>query len=189
MLARLPDLALDPRQPLGAVFAALGIDRLRDAAQRIWGLPYGRTSDRADYALVLTEHRGTCSTKHALVAALAAEVGGHVQLVIGIYEMNEDNTPGVGSVLQQARLPAIPEAHTFLRTEHGAIDLTWPGRTPERPPMMSETVIQPGDIGAVKEGLHRAALHSWAESAGHDTEAAWVVREACIAAMAEGVTR
>ena len=190
MLDRLPDLALDPSQPLGSTFAALSIGRLRDAARWVWGLPYGRTSDRADPALVLAERRGTCSTKHALVASLAAEVGAEVRLIVGMYymgmyNMDEANTPGVGPVLQQAGLAAIPEAHTFLRTARGAIDLTWPGRSPALPPMVSETEIQPGDIGAVKERLHREALTSWAEAAHLDAEVAWAVREACIAALAD----
>jgi hypothetical protein len=55
-------------------------------------LPYGRNSDHSDWRLVLGEGRGTCSTKHALLADLARENRRHVALMLGIYEMDEDNT-------------------------------------------------------------------------------------------------
>ncbi|MEO8071760.1 MAG: hypothetical protein ABI686_00790 [Acidobacteriota bacterium] len=56
-------------------------------------MPYGRNSNRADFNLVLKENRGMCATKHALLAALAAEHNQPVFLTLGIYEMNEGNTP------------------------------------------------------------------------------------------------
>jgi hypothetical protein len=100
-VAPLPDFPLDPQLPLGGRFAALGLRRFHAAAEYVWRLPYGRTTDRADYTAVLTERRGTCSTKHALLAATAREHAQPLQLVLGIYEMDERNTPGVGSILKQ----------------------------------------------------------------------------------------
>jgi hypothetical protein len=49
---------------------------------------------------VLCEGRDTCSTKHALLAKLSRENGRRVALILGIYEMDEANTPGVGAVLK-----------------------------------------------------------------------------------------
>jgi len=59
--------------------------------------------------------RFTCTTKHALLAALAREQHINAQLVLGIYEMSERNTPGVGHVLSRYGLSYIPEAHCHLR--------------------------------------------------------------------------
>jgi hypothetical protein len=36
-----------------------------------------------------------------------------VQLTVGIYEISEENTPGVGTVLNAASLTSIPEAHCY----------------------------------------------------------------------------
>ena len=60
------------------------------------------------------EGRGTCSTKHALLADLARENRRHVALVLGIYEMDEDNTQEIGTVLDRNGLPCVPEAHCYL---------------------------------------------------------------------------
>jgi hypothetical protein len=80
-------------------------------------LPYGRNSDHSDWRLVLGEGRGTCSTKHALLADLARENRRHVALVLGIYEMDEDNTQEIGTVLDRNGLPCVPEAHCYLAHE------------------------------------------------------------------------
>ena len=83
----LPSVRLTSAGPVTAHFLSLGIRDFRDAARHVWRLPYGRISDRSKVLLVLTEGRGTCTTKHALLAELAAEHGVDVGLTLGIYEM------------------------------------------------------------------------------------------------------
>jgi hypothetical protein len=121
---RLPDFSLDAFGEVGRRFAALGITGYRDAARYVLRLPYGRTSDRSDWRLVLEERCGTCSTKHALLTELARENDRPVSLVLGIYEMDETNTPGVGPVLQRYGLRCVPEAHCHLVYEGTRVDLT-----------------------------------------------------------------
>src|SRR5580692_6589030 len=93
----LPDGILRTATPISDGFRQVGCNSYRSAARYLCELPYGRNSDRSDFRLVLPEGRGTCSTKHALLAALAIEQHLPVSLVIGIYDMTEENTPGVGS--------------------------------------------------------------------------------------------
>jgi hypothetical protein len=114
---RLPDFALDAGRTLGREFVTLELGGYCDAARHASSLPNGRNSDRSDWRLVLKEGRGTCSTKHALLAELARENGRHVALVLAIYEMDEANTPGVGAVLERHGLPCVPEAHCYLAHE------------------------------------------------------------------------
>lgn len=178
----LPDAALNASAPLGVAFAALGVTRLRTAARWVQALPYGRTTDRADWRLVLPERRGTCSTKHALLAALAAEAGASVGLVLGVYLMDEATTPGVGAALAAAGLCAVPEAHCVLDAERERLDLTWPGRT-EAPSFVWEEAIRPDQIGAHKVSRHRDFVRTWAAKHGLDAAHVWAAREACIAAL------
>jgi hypothetical protein len=110
-LNALPNFPLQPADGVTALFFALGMRDFHAAARYIHQLPYGRTSDRANFRQVLTEGCGTCSTKHALLAQLALEQGVVLSLTLGIFEMTEDNTPGVGPVLAQYALSALPEAH------------------------------------------------------------------------------
>ena len=67
----LPEAMLQSARPISSVFMDRGIDNFRAAGRYLHHLPYGRNTDRADFRLVLTEGRGTCSTKHALLAELA----------------------------------------------------------------------------------------------------------------------
>src|SRR5262245_37335349 len=95
----LPEHPLAVAGPESEAFLRAGCKTYRSAARTLHALPYGRNSDREDFRLVLIEQRGTCSTKHALLAALALEQQLDVALTIGIYDMSERNTPGVGRVL------------------------------------------------------------------------------------------
>jgi len=73
---------------------------------------------------VLNERKGTCSTKHALLKALAGEQGLPIRLMLGIYEMNVRNTPGIRLVLEKHHLPCMPEAHCYLFDQGKRIDVT-----------------------------------------------------------------
>ena len=164
-----------------------GLGTFADAVHHVRSLPYGRISDRSDYRLVLGEARGTCSTKHALLAALAQENLLAVSLILGIYEMTDANTPGIGEALSKHGLLSIPEAHCYLRTSYGVIDATTEGSPDgaERRFLHEET-ISPKDIGAHKNAVHRRVLADWLHATGQaefGLDAAWAAREDCIAAL------
>jgi hypothetical protein len=109
---------------VSTAFLSLAKSDLRAAGQHLCELPYGRNLYPDDPLAVLTEQRGTCSTKHALLRRLSIEQGINLVLVLGIYEMNERNTPGVGSVLQGHGLKFIPEAHCYVKVGDKRIDVT-----------------------------------------------------------------
>jgi len=183
---RLPDFALDASGEVGSRFAALGITGYRDAACYVLGLPYGRNSDRSDWRLVLEETCGTCSTKHALLTELAHENDRPVSLVLGIYEMDEINTPGVSPVLQRYGLRCVPESHCRLVYEGTSVDLTR-DVLGERPieDLLYEEEITPQQIGRYKVDKHRAFVRRWAAERGVGFEHIWRVRELCIAALTD----
>ena len=183
---RLPDFALDAAHPLGGRFASLGIRAYRDAASHVHLLPYGRNSDRSDWRLVLGEGRGTCSTKHALLAELAHENGRRVALVLGVYEMDEANTPGVGAVLKPNGLRSVPEAHCYLAYEGAHVDLTrQEGEECQILRFLHEEEIEPHQIGEYKLEVHKRFVRRWAEERGLDAVHLWRVREECISALAD----
>ncbi len=181
---RLPDFPLLPRGPASRAGLARGLGDFRAAAAFVAHLPYGRGRGRDDLA-ILDEGRGTCSTKHALLARLAREHDVAVALILGIYLMDGANTPGVGAVLAAHGLTAIPEAHCVLRWQHHTIDLTRPNIT-ALPTFLREEAIAPEDIVTRKPRLHREFLAGWLPTNLPDWTLAdlWRVREACIAALA-----
>jgi hypothetical protein len=174
-------------------FRALGIDDFAGAARWLQHLPYGRTSRRDDATLVLTEGHGTCSSKHALLALLAGEQGIDVALTLGIYEMSERNTPGVGGVLARHGLASLPEAHCYLTYAGERVDITRDvrGNGPVEP-FLYEEAIRVDQIGAYKVELHRRVLADWIARSpaarGRTVDHVWKIREACIAALT-AVTR
>jgi hypothetical protein len=194
-LVVLADRPFSASGPFTARFQAAGVRDFAGAARHLLTLPYGRITDREKFWLVLEEGRGTCTTKHALLAELAREQAIDVQLTLGIYEMHEGNTPGVGRVLGAHGLSHIPEAHCYLRHEGGRLDITGvpPGAAPiER--FLHEEPITVEQIGAYKIELHRRFLRDWIARTetvrGRSLDEIWRIREACIAALsADAPTR
>src|SRR4030095_6224530 len=123
----LPKVPVRPAGQLTADMMACGIGDFRAAGYYLHLLPYGRNTNRSDFRLVLSERRGTCSTKHALLAELAREQQLAVILSLGIYERAERNSPGVGVILGRYGLPCLPEAHCYLTYTGIRIDITRSG--------------------------------------------------------------
>lgn len=191
VVARLINRPLTADGPITRLFRAAGAHDFPAAALHILALPYGRITDRSRFWLILEEGRGTCTTKHATLAELAREQGVEVQLMLGIYEMSEGNTPGVGRVLSAHGLSCIPEAHCYLRYQGERIDMTGvpAGATPiER--FLHEEPITVDQIGAYKNDLHRRFLRDWIARTepvrGRSLDDVWRIREACIAALGGG---
>ena len=188
----LPRTPLEVVGPMSGEFTARGVEDFQSAGRYLQALPYGRTKDRADFRGVLREGRGTCSTKHALLAALAGEQRVPIVLTLGIYMMHERNTPGVGAVLASHGLAAVPEAHCYLTYEGRRIDVTRTGAEPSEPiaSFLHEEAIVPEQIGEHKVTVHREFMLTWVAGhpelvGGRSFEDVWRIREACIAALAQ----
>ncbi|MET1257534.1 hypothetical protein [Aliikangiella maris] len=183
MFEFLPNSDLLENGELSQKFKEFGLSSFHDACDYVWKLPYGRTSDRCNWNLVLTEGKGACSTKHALLKALANELGIDVDLVVGIYAMTGKNTPGVGEVLNTHGLDYIPEAHCYLMSNGIRVDLTRHGIETEEDicEFMLEQSIEPNGIGDEKQDLHKEFIkHEFGES---EFDKVWAVRERCISAI------
>jgi hypothetical protein len=185
----LPASKLKPGGPLAAAFIALNLEDYRSAACYLRGLAYGRNSNRTDPLAVVREQRGTCSTKHALLARLATEQQLPIRLMLGIYEMNGRNTPGVGRVLEKYGLACVPEAHCYLMYDDDRIDITRAVNGAEPiAKFLHEEVISPDQIADYKVAVHQRFLRNWIETvpSAHtmNLDGAWKIREECIAALA-----
>jgi hypothetical protein len=109
----------------------LGINNWHELTKYIQNLPYGRNANRKDLSLILTEQKGTCSSKHAFLKKIAdLNQLENIKLYIGIYKMNISNTPKIGNVLSENefdyKLDYIPEAHCYLKINGIEHDFTNP---------------------------------------------------------------
>jgi hypothetical protein len=139
---------------------------------------------------VITENRGTCSTKHALLKQIAGlnHIPG-VELIIGMYKMNGANTGNIAPVLAEASFDYLPEAHCYLKINGKRIDLTHPGSGIGKleNDILEEIVIQPEQVGTFKVDYHKQFMKKWlAESKVQKSfEEVWTVRECCIQALSK----
>ncbi|MEM9824374.1 MAG: hypothetical protein AAF985_25030 [Bacteroidota bacterium] len=185
----LPNFPIHSEAPLSKACRNENLVDFHQAVQRIQKLAYGRNSRKDQLACLLVEERGTCSTKHAFLAQLAIEneIPG-IQLILGIYQMNANNTPGIGAILEQHQLAYLPEAHNYLNFYGQRIDITNLPGTQSSPfeVLMKEIEITPQQIVDFKPQYHQDFLGQWIdkEQIPYTLEQIWEIREACIAALA-----
>lgn len=184
------DFPLLPQGPLSKMALERGLTSFSQLTDYIRRLPYGRTSQKTQLDQVFSEQKGTCSSKHALLKAIAVEQQQALpSLVIGMYRMSQANTPGVGSVLQAHGLSYIPEAHCYLKYGEERVDVTSESANFDliADALIWEEDIQAEQIGAYKLQLHQKFLRQWqtTDAPSHSFEELWAIREACIEALSQ----
>jgi hypothetical protein len=190
-MQELPDFAIDAHTGLCALLREHAHRRFAPLARHVQQLPYGRVDVGGDPGVVISLARGTCSSKHRLLAQVALECDhDEIRLAVGIYLMSEANTPGVGAVLAAAGLRCIPEAHCYLICQGERFDLTREAQGQLSPfeSLQEESLIDPMTLHLTKVPLHQRFLQQWATAAGRSPHELWRVREACIEALQSGLT-
>lgn len=181
------DFPIESTGPLSQSVLLRGYTRFAEVAEAIRALPYGRVRDLQSVSAVVDEHMGTCTTKHRYLAALAHEnAHPEVTLMLGLYEMSEQSTPGVGAALEGAGITAVPEAHCYLMRAGRRYDFTGlpAGACSPLEALIEERAVSPSELPDVKASYHRAALQAWANVRGLDPERLWTLRERCIQLLA-----
>lgn len=186
-----PDARLEGGGRRAAAFRARGIGTLHGALDHVLALPYAGNASRSDPAVVLAEGRGTCCTKHALLAELAREVGRpDLRLVQCMFRMDERTVPGIGEVLAGFGLEWIPETHNFLRWRGEAIDVTSVRLgSAYRSHLLEEREVEPPSIVEAKIADHRRFVLEWLRTdpvaRRLDEATFWRAREACVRRLRE----
>nr|WP_321245516.1 hypothetical protein [uncultured Psychroserpens sp.] len=183
---------LSQKESLSKQCVSLGLTDFDAVYNYMKQLPYGRNSNRSNYKLVLKENKGTCSTKHAFLKAVAIENNTEdLKLCLGIFKMNRDNTPKISAVLDRYQLDYIPEAHCYLKVSDTIKDITFNDSHNELPAfaqsLLHEEFILPEHIGEYKVNLHQTFLKSWIikENIPLTFDELWKVRELCIAQLSK----
>ncbi len=179
------DKVLDGEDDLTKLLKNKGVKTWDEALRFVKEIPYGRNSNRIDFKLVLSENKGTCSSKHALLKQIASlNSVNNVKLIMGIYKMSEANTIGIGNYLSANGLAYIPEAHCYLKLHGKRIDITNQKSDIRKieGDIIEEFEIEPAQVGSYKIDLHKKYLKNWRiERASSMTfEDIWAIREKCI---------
>lgn len=158
------DFKLTSNEPFSTAFWERGIHTFSEACTFIHQLPYGRNANRSDFLLVMSEEKGTCSSKHALLASLALENGvEHVELIVGIYLMSPETNPSLEAFFSDKSYSAIPEAHCYLNYKGERLDFTALNFDKEKiaPKIVREQRIDPNQVGDWKIMIHKHYLQGW----------------------------
>lgn len=186
----IPNWKIASTDKVSEAFINLHIKDFASACHYVKDLPYRRTANREEILSVLTESCGTCSSKHALLKTLADENNYDVDLYVGIFHMNEQNTPGVGTILTKAGLTYIPEAHCYLKYKDNnkdtvnkatAIDITGLASGSTDVEIVEEIQILPSQITTFKESYHKDYITT--HFSQNELTHLWKVRELCIQAL------
>ena len=168
------------------LFRAYGITTFEKACQFVKNIPFGRISEINDFKLVLTENRGTCSSKHALLAILAEENGQtEIELIAGIFLMNEITHPVLNDFFKDKSYKSIPEMHCYLRYANNRFDFTsaLDSMVFIETKIVREQRIEPQQVGDWKKVLHQDYLQKWLNRNAElqiSLEDLWQDREECI---------
>lgn len=175
-------------KPLTSLAKSKGINTFDQLMEFTHNLPYGRNANRRDFRLVLTEMKGTCSSKHGLIKEIANENNlTSVELVLILFHMNERNTPHIKPILNQFNLAYIPEAHCCLLSSGTYIDITFPNSNYNllEKEIISTEVISPTQLLNYKVEKHKKKLKDWViqEEINYTFGEIWAIREKCIAQL------
>ena len=148
-------------------------------------LPYGRNSNRQDFSLVIKENKGTCSSKHSFLKKVAdLNNFGNIKLILGMYRMNNLNTPKIGNTILESGLEYIPEAHCYLKLNNQRIDITNSNSDIENlsGDIIEEIEIEAEQVNVFKVDYHKKYLQNWLNESriNMDFDKMWKIREQCI---------
>ena len=177
---------LNSKEPLSELVKKQGITHWDNLVNHVRKIPYGRNSDRTDFSLVIKENLGTCSSKHAFLKAVAEENKlENVKLILCLYKMSEQNTPGIGNELSQHKIEFIPEAHCYLMVGEESMDVTneESDLTKIENDIIEEIEISAEQVGAFKVKFHKNYLKNWISQneLNFSFDEIWKIREKCIA--------
>ncbi len=183
------DFHLSSNDIYSTAFRELGINTFSEACEYVQKLPYGRNANRTDFTLVLTEQKGTCSSKHALLAYLADENKvQEVELIVGIFLMSPETNPVLTDFFANKPYTAIPEAHCYLRYNGERFDYTAVGFDKEKigAKIIREQRAEPNQVSEWKPAIHKHYMESWLKRNPQielTVDELWAEREQCIALL------
>lgn len=160
-----------------------------EACNYVKHLPYKRNHDKENIYAIIEENGGTCSTKHAYLKRISEEFSlENVHLMLGVFMMNENNTPKIKSVLEKFKIKEMPEAHNYLKIEEKIVDCTRKGASENDfiNELAAEIEIKAHQITDFKTQYHKTFLQEYLlqhTEIQYSLEEFWEIREECIFAL------
>ena len=109
---------------LSKKFLELGVKSFKEACDYVNKINYGYNTNYDDRMIFFKENKGTCTTKHAVIAGLAEELDIPLFKHVGVYKFTEEISTDANEILEKYEIPYVPMAHCFLVYEKFRFDLT-----------------------------------------------------------------
>ena len=123
-LEYIPDATITSSGKMSKKFLELGIKSFRKACEYIHVIEYGYNTNYSDEMILFKENKGTCTTKHAVIATLAEELNIPLFKYVGVYKFTEDISNGADKILKKYHVLYAPMVHCFLVYDKHRFDLT-----------------------------------------------------------------
>ena len=120
----LPDIAIKSVGEISKKFLELGIRSFKEACEYVHNIDYGYNTNYDDKMIFFKEKKGTCTSKHAVIAGLAEELNLPLYKYVGIYKLTEEISSDTNKILDKYNIPYVPMAHCFLVYKGFRFDLT-----------------------------------------------------------------
>jgi len=121
---KLPDAEIKSTGEISSKFLELGIRTFKEACDYVHNIEYGYNTNYDDKLIFFKENKGTCTSKHAVIAGLAKELNIPLYKHVGIYKLNEEISTGTNEILKKFNIPYVPMTHCFLVYQDYRFDLT-----------------------------------------------------------------
>ena len=105
-------------------FLELGIKTFKEACNYVHNVEYGYNTNYDDKFIFFKEKKGTCTSKHAVIAGLAEELKIPLFKHVGVYKFTEEISTGTEGILKKYKIPYVPMIHCFLVYRNNKFDLT-----------------------------------------------------------------
>lgn len=176
-----PNFPLNSNFEYSRALVKHGILDFHQALDWVRTLPYKRISDLENLALVAEEKRGTCSTKHGFLAAVARE-NGHpeIHVELGYFRFSKRKIPALTQDFDSCGADYLIEAHCYLKFNNHIIDVTassFDAQQMLRPKELIESRrLAPEEVGEYKQKLHFDYFQKWCEGKKLNFEQVWALR-------------
>ena len=121
---KIPDAEIKSAGEMSKKFIELGIISFKEACDYVHNIEYGYNTNYDDKLIFFKENKGSCTSKHAVIAGLAKELNVPLYKHVGIYKLNEEISTGTNEILKKYNLPYVPIVHCFLVYQDYRFDLT-----------------------------------------------------------------
>jgi hypothetical protein len=180
---------IDAATPRCEAIRAMGVGRFDQLAARLDALP-NQVLSTGDPLAEFLDADGSSAARHRLLAQVAHDCRhSEVVLTVGIFELSRTNAPLAAPVLDAARVPWIPCAHSYLTIDSQRFDFS--GRAARRvfsmQSLYEEVFVMPEDLAARMRSIQDRALLRWSEANGLSVATAGSVLDAGCAAVAAGL--